>query len=154
MNEGQFSSTLYRRIAAKGFRDLSSFLRAREGTTYLGLSDEIGVPALVIMAIHRWEAKENGAMLEFAKDSLVRFLRQYTKRGWNRGVNAESNRANAWATWVTRLTNCAEDTVLQERASAVWSALKDMSPSADWVPTGNSDAYIVNAFQRGWPTKS
>lgn len=141
------------RIHAQGYLDLECFLRNHQNETYVALSRRVGgiVTPLQLVKLQFETAKVNGKTREAALDALARELRLHTKRGWDVGPNAASNRAGAYAFWTSYIRFQASAEELQPLARAAWDALVAANPPKTWVPNGPTDAILVAAFASGWP---
>jgi hypothetical protein len=87
-----------------------------------------------------------------ATDCLVRFLNEYIPRGWNTGRHFQHRSASAFASWSTSITAIANsDTSIERRLKLVYDKLEAMPLPIGWLPKDNSDAWITEAFEKGWP---
>src|SRR5262249_40177768 len=89
----------------------------------------------------RDEAIEAGDILPFAKDSLVRNLRERLPGGWGVGSGASSRASKAYGFWCAML---GEE--WREAGWAVWKNLRALQPPTGWLPTNPSDPVLEAAF--------
>ena len=59
--------------------------------------------------------------------------------------------SGVYADWMTLLREYEPN--IEDRADAVWAALRDLSPPTGWHPIGPDDPIIVAAFAKGWPNE-
>lgn len=110
-----------------------------EGTNHLDF------PILPLRELYRREAVQAGRAREFAKDGLIRSLRENLGKGWNTGRNAGQRRARAFSHWSTP----SDD--FEHLCDRVWEALVELNPPEDWRPEVRGDEYIEKAFEIAWP---
>jgi len=138
------------RILATGVSSISEFLRKHPAEPYHKLAKYLDGPvaAVQFIKLNFDEAIARGTAREACKDLLVRTLNDDLKRGWQRGFHWESNRAGAYAHFVTFIWGPDEYRDFGER---VWDALKGLDPPPDWIPQSIDDPLIEKAFDLGWP---
>lgn len=141
--QGDWLARLYRRVQERGFPSVTAFAASMPHATLLDLSDVLGqdVAAVQIERALHAEAEDSGNLEYFAKDVLVREIRQWLGAGWRIGSNFESEAAGAWADWKSCL-----DERFAAAAVRLWHWLKAADIPAGWLPEGPSDPIIERAF--------
>jgi hypothetical protein len=97
------------------------------------------------------EAIARGQVRWVARDLLVRWLCEYLGKGWAVGKKAKNRRAKASAQCFVPYHGSADFDAKAKLGDAIWQALEDLGPPADWRPTGPDDPVIVKAFDQAWP---
>lgn len=141
--QGDWQARLYRRVQEQGFPSVAAFAASLPRATLLELSDVLGqdIAAVQIERALHAEAEDSGRLEDFAKDMLVRELRQWLRAGWRIGSNFESEAAGAWADWKSCL-----DERFSAAAGRIWHWLKAADIPRGWLPEGPDDPIIERAF--------
>lgn len=142
------------RVQSQGYATVSSFLNAYPGEPYGKLlkiiatrvegKNHFDLPIFAIKEAHRREALLLGATRDYAKDTLVRSLRDTLGSGWKKGTSWEERRAQAYSSWAIPAGAdgpCAD----------VWRVLKQLDPPVGWRPKPVGDELIDKAFDIAWP---
>jgi hypothetical protein len=140
-------------IRARGAASVRDFLAAHPGETYARLSDHLGgrVAPVQLIELQMAEATDAGAFREAALDCLVRVIAEGLKRGWNRGGHRDLNRAQVQVRFLSSVSGFAAAAGIEEHGAGVWRELAALTIPDAWVPRDNGDAYVLEAFRRGWP---
>jgi hypothetical protein len=153
---GDWKSRLNTTLNSMGFKCLEQFLDANPGSDYIRLAKllrEADVAALQLYGEHIQNAAARDRLREASRDSLVRFLVEHLKYGWEQGRHFDFRWASAVAAWKSCIVQFgSKDRHVYDNLDAVISALKESAPPAGWIPKSPSDVYIEAAFERGWPT--
>ena len=157
---GDWRSRLSERLRSSGFADLRDLLKKYPSDTYqqlarrIGTNPDTGVLDIAPIQIQLVQFEDPAALLSchraFARDALVRFLRQHLPRGWNATKRADFQRAGAKVDWINLVSDAQKNADLRERAEEVWECLVGALPSDDWLPQSSDDPLIEAAFNRGW----
>ncbi len=141
--QGDWVARLYERVKQLGFDSVSSFAASMPGATLFDLADTLGgdVAAIQIERVMHAEAEDAATIEAFAKDMLVRQLRERLPKGWGIGSNFVSEAAGAWAAWKGML-----DEKFGPAAVQMWHWLKAAEIPAGWLPEGPNDPIIERAF--------
>jgi hypothetical protein len=141
------------RIRARGAASVRDFLAAHPGETYARLSDRLDgrVAPVQLIELQMAEAADAGTFREAAIDFLVRVIAEGLKRGWNRGGHRDLNRARVEVRFLSDISSFAAAAGVEEHGADVWRELTALTIPDAWVPRDNEDAYVREAFRRGWP---
>jgi SAM-dependent methyltransferase len=153
-------SKLNERLRSAGFDSLEAFLAARPGVGVVALANELGRPVVGVDIARAMltgaQARGSGAFREVAIDLLARHIREILVNGWGRlrpnedpDTDLEIVNISAWAVWLTQIK--AADASLDERAHAVYQALKATAPEG-WLPADGNDPILRRAFDEAWPS--
>lgn len=141
--QGDWVARLYGRVKKLGFDSVSSFATSMPRATLFDLADTLGpdIAAVQIERVMYVEAQEVDTIERFAKDMLVRQLRERLPDGWGIGANFVSEAAGAWAAWKGML-----DRTFAPAAVRMWHWLKAADIPEGWLPSGPDDPIIERAF--------
>ena len=152
---GEWKVRLQEQLSRLGFGNLEEFLHANQGAGYVSLAkmlDDANVSAMQLYGEQIRRGYQTGNVRCVATDCLVRFLNEYIPRGWNTGRHFQHRSASAFASWSTSITAIANsDTRIERRLKLVYDKLEAMPLPIGWLPKDNSDAWITEAFEKGWP---
>jgi hypothetical protein len=153
--QGDWKERLVEKLASMGFGTLEEFLSANPGVGYVNLAKmltDANVAALQLYGEQIRTAASTGRLREGAKDSLVRFLAEHIKRGWDASRHFTFRLAAALADWKSSLIQFgSQNSDFPAKLDAVINALREASPPKGWVPKSPSDEHIERAFAKGWP---
>jgi hypothetical protein len=144
--QGNWPRRIYDRVASKGYDTISGFAHDRPKETYLDLADELGndvAPIQLIDLICR-EYCDRDDVEGYARDSLVRYMREEISDGWRVGDNFEFRRAGLAASWLSTMPVDYRDV-----ADEVWTELCQ-SPKLyqGWLPAGPNDEILIEVFHK------
>lgn len=141
--QGDWVARLYERVKQRGFGSVSSFAASMPRATLFDLADTLGedVAAIQIERVMYVEAEDAATIEAFARDMLVRQLRERLPEGWGNGSNFVSEAAGAWAAWKGML-----DEAFAPAAVRMWHWLKGADIPTGWLPEGPDDPIIERAF--------
>jgi hypothetical protein len=143
--EGNWKSRIYQRVRSRGFDSVSQYASRHAGETLFALADDLGedVAAIQVEWLLREEASVKGTTAEFARDLLIRYLRERTPDGWGvaERYDFEFEWAAAFARWTTGLDKSAESA-----ADRVWEAFKKIDIPKGWLPEKSDDPILGQAF--------
>ena len=152
---GDWKVRFQEKLSFLGFRNFEEFLHANQGTGYVNLAKELGDANVAAMQIHSEQIRvgnQKGNIRFVALDCLVRFLNEYIPRGWKNGRHFRHRLASAFASWSTSITAIANsDTGIERKLKLVFATLEAMPIPVGWIPKDNNDAFILQAFEKGWP---
>jgi hypothetical protein len=151
--QGDWRQRLESKLKSLGFEGLEDFLLAYQGVGYVKLAERLedaNVAAMQLCREHIRRGSENSNLRSVAKDSLVRFLNEYARRGWKVGRHFPHRSASAFAAWSTSLASHSTSSI-EFDVKRVFDELEALPIPNGWLPTDSSDRFIVEAFNRGWP---
>jgi len=152
---GDWKVRLQEKLSFLGFSNLEDFLHANQGLGYVSLAKMLGDANLAAMQLYSEQIRrgcQTGNERFVAMDCLVRFLSEYIPRGWKKGQHFEHRSASAFASWSTSITAIANsDTNIELKLKLVFAQLDAMPIPVGWLPKDNSDNFITEAFDKGWP---
>lgn len=142
---------LTERLSQQGHATAGSFFAAHPDQTILDLAAMLGPGVAPVQLQWRFldEAKAAGASAieACARDLLLRNVRRYMPRGWNRDDEAADG--NAYSGWAA-----AVDRIVKIDSLPLWEALTEQAP-AGWLPQDTNDPLLADVFRKHWhPTTS
>ena len=157
--QGDWRARVYERVRARGYADVTAVARAAPAVPYRELAATLGrdIAPVQLENLLRAEAIAADRYHEFARDCLVRYLRQDLPLGWGQGAQADFNAARAFASWSAALHDPDNDpgngAERAEKAAAVhaqthqvWQHLQRLSPPG-WLAQGGDDPVLLQAFR-------
>jgi hypothetical protein len=150
---GNWRERIKTRLHAQGYQRLSEYLRERPAVPYVEIADLLGksdVAAFQVAWLHYEEAVKGGNLRQAAMDSLARDVIYHLPEGWKHDSKGDFHTAGVYSNWLNRIEDYAGG--IEPVGDAVWQALVTLGPPAGWKPNGPDDQYIVQAFEKGWPT--
>lgn len=108
------------------------------------LAAELGddVAAIQMEGALRHEAENTGGLERFARDLLVRCIRNDLPMGWNIGEKFDFNRAGVFASWSAGVEGLLD----KPSRKAVWGFLKEADIPTGWLPESPDDPFLDRAF--------
>ena len=145
---GDWHARIYERARAIGFATVSEFAEARPLASTVALAEELGpgdVNAVQVTMILREEAEAGRFVERFARDLMVRKLRQGVPEGWP-AEPTEEFELRLTAT----LVNWSNDVPDSHAAFAerVLGIVQDAEPPAGWLPAGTEDPVLLSFFAK------
>jgi hypothetical protein len=92
----------------------------------------------------REQAVQNGEIKWFAKDSLVRNIRELCQEGWLLGEDGEFNAIHARSSWISELSPLGPN--VEKQAELVRDRLKVIAPKG-WMPVDINDPIVKQVFE-------
>lgn len=170
---------LRNRLHSLGCESVGEYLEKHPAAPYVAVAKGLGedVAAMQLSRLQIQEVRDERAFRRVAMDSLAREITANLPNGWQQSSEppkvaeaeplwkhlsskgsvlteedtrqrVEFQTSGAYAYWVVLLQK--HDPQVEARATAVWNALKALSPPTDWLPKGPDDPLIVRAFDSGW----
>jgi len=140
---GDWSQRIVHRTQALGYASLTELSERYPAMTFEGLANLVGddIAPVQVEQILRAEALEAGTFGCFARDALVRYLREYLPAGWLVGDRVDARTAQAFGAWST-----AVGEQFDPLTEAAWVELKATVPPMGWLPDGPNDPHLLKAF--------
>ena len=141
---GDWLAKIHERVRARGMPSISAFAETRPTATLLELAAELGddIAAIQIEGALRYEAEKTGELERFARDLLVRRMRQRLPAGWSMDEQLALERAGVFASWSAGVHGLLD----KSNRRAVWEALKHADIPTGWLPEGPDDSILERAF--------
>lgn len=141
---GDWLVRLYQRVRAKGFLSVTGFAEAHLTATTLELAQALAddVAAVQIESALRAEARKAEALCKFARDLLVRCIRDHLPLGWSTDEQFAFRRSGVYADWASGVEIFIDELTYD----AIWNSLKQAAPATDWLPESPDDPIIERAF--------
>lgn len=147
---GNWEKRLRVRLKEQGFSSAVAFAKAHKKLTYKQLTQLLGdnlAPIQLIWLI-RDEALEAGGERQgevtwFAKDSLVRRIREKCGAGWGLGEKGDFKAAHATGSWISELSPMGSQ--VETAAHLIRDRLKERAP-VGWLPEDIEDPIIQEVF--------
>jgi hypothetical protein len=141
---GDWISRIYQRVRARGFTSLSAFADSMPRATLFELATMLGddVAAIQLEGVLRAEAEKSGTIEKFARDLLIRRIRQRLPMGWDAGEHLATERAGAFASWCAGVEGLMDEST----SDAIWDRLEEIDIPTGWLPAGPDDPIIERAF--------
>jgi hypothetical protein len=136
---------LNERLFQQGFDDVIEFAKCHPDLNYEELArilDKDLVPIQLLWSL-REEAIRKGEINWFAKDSLVRNVREICQEGWLLGEDAEFDAIHARSSWISEMVVLGEG--IRKKAELVRDRLKMIAPQG-WLPIDVNDSVIQEVF--------
>lgn len=153
--QGDWRQRLRSKLNSLEFDSLECFLIANPGVGYVKLAESLGDADIAAMQLYGEQIRrghERSSLRNVAIDCLVRFLNEYVRRGWKVGRHFPHRSASAFAAWSTALaTHAGSSPSIENTTKRVFELLNELQIPEGWLPKDNSDRFILEAFDRGWP---
>lgn len=159
---GDVEQRLGSRLARLGFATATEYARTRPGESLIALAAELGPGDVAAVQLERRlyeEAIASGTVEAFARDLLVRSMREHIPEGWRRDwgpdvpgdtTTARWRASRACAGWAAAIDYVS---TYEAAAGRVMLALRDAAPFPDgWLPLDADDRYLVEFFANYWRT--
>ncbi len=154
--QGDWKARLQEKLKTLGFSSLEEFLNAYPGLGYVSLAKHLGDANVAAMQLYGEQLRRGSVLnnLRFvAMDCLVRFLNEYIPRGWKNGRHFQHRSASAFASWSTSIAAHASSySGIEQVLKQIFDNLESMPIPAGWLPKDSTDSFVVQAFEKGWPT--
>jgi hypothetical protein len=133
-------------LLKQGFDDAIEFAKCHPDLTYdelVRILDNDLAP-IQLLWILREEAIQKGETNWFAKDSLVRNIREICEEGWLLGEDGEFDAIHARSSWMSEIVSLGQD--IEKKAELVRDKLKLIAPQG-WLPADINDPIIQKVFE-------
>jgi hypothetical protein len=149
--EGNWQERLSQRFRKLGYDTFQDYLRARRARPYGQLAAELSedpeaapIAPVQLERMHAWTvspAERYDAIL----DSLVRYLREYLRKGWGVGIHWQLNANIALAFWLSNWGDKDKDEL-----RALEREIRALNPEPGWIPKDSDDPILQEAARRVW----
>jgi hypothetical protein len=151
--KGNWPQRVRDRVADRNFKTITAFAADRPKATFFELAAELGndIAPIQLIRVLMDEAYEQQDIEGYARNSLVRCIREEVPKGWGVEDNSDFKHASALSSWESTIPNEYADS-----AQRVGDFLYQSSRiSKGWLPEAPDDEIIVEAFKEaGFSKKS
>jgi hypothetical protein len=142
-----WKETIYHKVAALGFDDITAFATSAPGVPYRKLVRKLGdeIAPVQIEKMLREELIAKGNQSFFARDCLARYLAQYLPGGWAANSTHDFYTARAFAAWSAALS-LEPNEMTRENTRRVWNIVHQIA-APGWNVAGAEDPVLIRAFE-------